>query len=45
MKTKDQRKFLRENKMIPCLWVMITDNERWMTVMNWLTGTFRVLEK
>ena len=45
MKTRAQRKLLRENKKIPCFWVVVTDIEQRMTVMNWLTGTFRVLDK
>lgn len=45
MKTREQRKLLWENKKIPCFWVVITDIEQRVTVMNWLTGTFRVLEK
>lgn len=45
MKTKAQRKLLWENKKIPCFWIIVNDFENRMTVMNWVTGTFAVLDK
>lgn len=44
-KTKAQRKYLWKNKMVPFLWLIFSDDDTRMTAMNWLTGTFRVLEK
>lgn len=44
-KSKTQKKILVKNRMIPFLWIIINDQKERLTVMNWLTGTFRVLDK
>ena len=45
MKTVAQRKLLWKNRKIPFFWTVINDFENRMTVMNWVTGSFRVLDK
>lgn len=44
-KSKTQRKLLWKNRKIPFLWIVVNDFENRMTVMNWVTGTFSVLDK
>lgn len=45
MKTKEQRKLLWKNMKIPLFWVVITEHKNCMSVMNWLTGDFDILDK
>lgn len=44
-KSKNQKKLLLKNKKIPCFWIIVNEFENRMTVMNWVTGTFAVLDK
>lgn len=44
-KTKEQKKILRENKMIPIFWTVISDRDTHLLVVNTYTGEYRVLEK
>ncbi len=44
-KSKNQKKILWKNRKIPFFWIVVNDFEKRMTVMNWVTGSFRVLDK
>ena len=44
-KTLLQKQLIRENKMIPLFWYVVTDSKNHMLVANVLTGEYRVLEK
>ena len=44
-KTKEQKKLLRANKMIPIFWTVIKDRKEHLLVVNTYTGEYRVLEK
>ena len=44
-KTLLQKQMIRENKMIPLFWHVITDSKNHMLVANTFTGEYRVLEK
>lgn len=44
-KTLMQKQLIRENKMIPLFWCVVTDSENYMLVANVLTGEYRVLER
>ena len=45
MKTIAQRNLLWKNRKIPFFWTIVTDKKDHLLVMNWLTGSFRVLDK
>ena len=45
MKTVAQRKILWKNRKIPFFWTIINDKKDHLLVMNWFTGSFRVLDK
>ena len=45
MKTPEQKRILRGNRMIPLFWTVITDAEKHMLVVNTFTGEYRVLDK
>ena len=45
-KTAEQKRILREQKMVPLLWQIINEYKSGdLLVMNWLTGTFRYIGK
>lgn len=44
-KTKEQRQLIRDNKMCPMFWTVITERTTHLLVVNTLTGEYRVLEK
>lgn len=44
-KTDEQKRLIRDNKMIPMFWTVINDKEKHMLVVNTFTGEYRVLEK
>jgi hypothetical protein len=44
-KSKTQRKTLWKNCKIPIFWVIVNDRKNALVVMNWVTGTFLVLDK
>ncbi len=44
-KTDEQKQLIRDNKMIPLFWKVITDKEKHMLIVNTFTGEYRVLEK
>ena len=44
-KTEDQKKIIRDNKMIPLFWTVITDSKSHLLVVNTFTGEYRVLDK
>ena len=46
MKNNDEQKqLIRENKMIPLFWKVVTDKETHMLIVNTFTGEYRVIEK
>ena len=45
MKTPEQKKLIRANKMIPLFWYVVTDAKDHLTVVNRVTGEWRVLDK
>ena len=44
-KSKTQRKLLWKNRKIPFFWTIVNDKKDHLLVMNWFTGSFRVLDK
>jgi hypothetical protein len=44
-KTEDQKKLIRDNKMIPLFWNVVADKEKHMLIVNTFTGEYRVIEK
>lgn len=44
-KTEDQKKIIRDNKMIPLFWTVNKDSKSHLLVVNTFTGEYRVLEK
>lgn len=44
-KSKAQRKILRNHRKIPFFWRIINDVKDHLLVMNWVTGSFQVLDK
>lgn len=44
-KTEDQKQLIRDNKMIPLFWKIVTDKEKHMLIVNTFTGEYRVIEK
>ena len=44
-KTNEQKQLIRENKMIPLFWKVVTNKEKHMTIVNTFTGEYRVIEK
>lgn len=44
-KSKNQKKLIRKNKKIPFFYVIVGEFESRMTIMNWVTGDFHVLDK
>lgn len=44
-KTEEQKWLIRENKMIPLFWKVVTDKETHMLIVNTFTGEYRVIEK
>lgn len=45
MKTVAQRKILWKYRKVPFFWTVVTDKKDYLLVMNWFTGSFRVLDK
>lgn len=45
MKTVAQRKIMWKHRKVPFFWVIVSDKKDHLLVMNWLTGSFRVLDK
>lgn len=45
MKTPEQKRILRDNRMIPLLWYVAVDSKDHLTVVNRVTGEWRVLDK
>ena len=44
-KTEDQKKIIRDNKMIPLFWQVANDSKKHLMVVNTFTGAYRVLDK
>jgi hypothetical protein len=44
-KTDEQKQLIRDNKMIPLFWKVVTDKEKQMLIVNTFTGEYRVVEK
>ena len=44
-KTEAQKQLIRDNKMIPLFWKVITEKKTHLLVVNTLSGEYRVLEK
>ena len=44
-KTDEQKQLIRDNKMIPLFWNVVTDKEKHMLIVNTFTGEYRVIEK
>jgi hypothetical protein len=44
-KSKSQKKVLWKHRKVPFFWTIINDYKYSLVVMNWLTGSFRVLDK
>ena len=44
-KTPEQKKLIRENKMIPLFWQVACDSKNHLLVVNTFTGEYRVLDK
>lgn len=44
-KSKEQKRLLVKYRKIPAFWKIVNDWESGMMVLNWVTGTVRVLDK
>lgn len=44
-KSMEQKKVLLKNRKIPFFWTIVNDKKDHILVMNWFTGSFRVLDK
>lgn len=44
-KTEEQKKIIRDNKMIPLFWHVVKDSKNHLLVVNTFTGEYRVLDK
>ena len=44
-KTLIQKQLIRDNKLRPLFWHVVTDSKNHMFVANIITGEYRVLEK
>lgn len=44
-KTKEQKKLIRKNKMIPVFWILLGDAKNHMVLVNVFTGECRLLDK
>ena len=44
-KNDEQKQLIRDNKMIPLFWKVVTDKETHMLIVNTFTGEYRVIEK
>lgn len=44
-KTDEQKRIIRNNKMIPMFWTAIADKKSHLLVVNTFTGEYRVLDK
>lgn len=44
-KTAEQKRILRDNRMIPLFWHVACDSKNHLLVVNTLTGEYRVLDK
>lgn len=44
-KTEEQKKIIRDNKMIPLFWQVAHDSKNHLLVVNTFTGEYRVLDK
>lgn len=45
MKTKEQKKLIREYVRHPFFWMVMGENERLLIAMNWLTGDIQYCYK
>jgi hypothetical protein len=45
MKTAEQKRIIRDNKLIHFFWKVVTDKEKYMLIVNTFTGEYRVLDK
>lgn len=45
MKTVAQMKILWKHRKVPFFWTIVNDKKDHILVMNWFTGSFRVLDK
>lgn len=44
-KTKDQKRVIRNCGMRPLFWKVLSEDDKYLVVMNWLTGEVRLLGK
>lgn len=45
MKTKAQKKLIREYVRHPFFWMVLGEYERYLLIMNWVTGEFHYCHK